>query len=124
MGRIPTGIAEGSISHFGEYDECIDIESPETEAKEPIRGQYCLAKIILPYPKLDSYKKNEPISNRTHFERLVAFLKNYNMDNYLTVHKLLEILNNQRGATLRFGTCTPSTCRPEDIENLINRSLV
>ncbi|CAG2114058.1 unnamed protein product, partial [Medioppia subpectinata] len=126
MGRIPTGIMEGTVSHFGEFDECLGIESPVNadtlSTQSLIRGQYCLAKIILPYPKKQPLDKraNKNISNKIYFDKLVAFLKNYNMDQYLTVFKLIEILNNQKGATFRFGTCIPSVCRPQDIENILN----
>ncbi|CAG2101628.1 unnamed protein product [Medioppia subpectinata] len=114
MGRIPTGIMEGTVSHFGEFDECLGIESPVNadtlSTQSLIKGQYCLAKIILPYPKKQPLDKraNKNISNKIYFDKLVAFLKNYNMDQYLTVFKLIEILNNQKGATFRFGTCIPS----------------
>ena len=130
MGRIPTGIAEGTVSHFGEFDECIEIEGPTKRNAETIRGQYCLAKVILPYPKLMPSDKrtnrqfsSKQLSHKRFYDKLVHFLKNYDMDNYLTVFKLTEILNNQKGATFRFGTCMPTTCRPEDIEALINQSI-
>ena len=126
MGRIPTGIAEGTVSHFGEYDECLGIEGPTKGKSEPIRGQYCLAKVILPYPKIVTLD-NRPIKQiayKQYYNKIREFLANYNMDKYLTVFKLIEILNNQKGATFRFGTCFPTTCKPQDMESLMNQSML
>ncbi len=67
MGHFPpSGLAEGVISSFGEYYECLDIKSPKNEEnKDIIAGQYCLMKIILPFPSKESYREEEPVIQNT-----------------------------------------------------------
>ena len=48
LGKFPTGIAEGSFAHFGEFDECLEIEHyDQNDESKTIYGRYCLAKIII-----------------------------------------------------------------------------
>lgn len=125
-GKIPTGIAEGSIAHFGEYDECLEIDHQSKRMAVPIKGQYCLAKFVLPYPSMASiagHTTSKHLVGRDHYEYLVDFLKVYNLDKYLTLQKLVELLNNQRGATLRLGTCFPDACTPGEFELILNKLL-
>lgn len=117
MGKIPTGIAEGSIAHFGEFDQCLEI----SEDTLKLQGQYCLAKFILPYPSRESYRKKTPFYGYHHFRYLVDFFKIFNLDKYFTVAKFIEILNNQKGRLFRLGICFPSACSPAEIEGLLNQ---
>jgi len=57
MGSLPNGILEGVYSDFGNYDECLDTSSPESSEESLIEGQYCILKAILPFPKVNSYRK-------------------------------------------------------------------
>lgn len=116
-GKVPTGITEGSIAHFGEFDQCLEI----SEETNKLRGQYCLAKFILPYPSRESYRKKTPLYGYHHYRYLVDFFKLYNLDNYFTVAKFIEILNNQKGRLFRLGICFPSACSPSEIEGLLNQ---
>lgn len=126
MGKIPTGIAEGSISHFGEFDECLEIEYFD-DIDLVIHGRYCLAKLILPFPPIT--EKNsivdasfDTLNQHEVYRKLKNFLKLYNLDNYLTLKKMIEKLNNQNGVTLRLGLCFPTTCDPDEFESLLNQS--
>ena len=134
MGKIPTGIAEGSFSHFGEFDECLEIVYPEADIDRTlksatlyngpeIRGQYCLAKFILPYPSISSYRANMSLFGRNHYHYIVNFLRVYNLDNYFTLAKFIELLHNQKGRTFRLGICFPSACSPDEFERLLNQSM-
>lgn len=116
-GKVPTGIAEGSVAHFGEFDQCLEI----FEETNKLRGQYCLAKFILPYPSRESYKKKTPLYGYHHYRYMVDFFKLYNLDKYFTVAKFIEILNNQKGQLFRLGICFPSACSPSEIEGLLNQ---
>ncbi len=118
MGHFPpSGLVEGVISSFGEYYECLDIKSPKNEEnKDIIAGQYCLMKIILPFPSEESYREEEPVIQNT-------------IDNKYTKETNLEIfnivkngLNPVEGAIYRLGICIPSVCSAHEIETLINRS--
>ena len=86
-----------------------------------MRGQYCLAKFILPYPSMRSYSADMALFARHHYRYMVNFLRVYNLDNYFTLAKFIELLNNQKGATLRLGICFPSACSPEEFEGLLNQ---
>ena len=120
MGKIPTGIVEGTLAHFGEFDQCLEIK----EETSNIRGQYCLAKFILPYPSMETHQPNMSLYGHDHYRYMVNFLRTYNLDNYFTVAKFIELLNNQKGATLRLGVCFPSACSPEEFEGLINQGKI
>ena len=126
LGKFPTGIAEGSFAHFGEFDECLEIEHhDQNDEFKTIYGRYCLAKIIIPYPP--TYNNNdhpsiETLYKRHHFEYFINFLKLYNLDNYLTMRKVVEKLNNQHGTWLRLGVCFPTACQSNEFELLINES--
>ncbi|CAG2100017.1 unnamed protein product, partial [Medioppia subpectinata] len=51
---LESGFLEGVESNFGDYTECLDTESPQTPWLTPIRGQYCMLKVILPFPPMNS----------------------------------------------------------------------
>lgn len=40
--KIPSGLLNGNVNQFGDYDECVGIEG-----SEGVRGQYCLAYLQL-----------------------------------------------------------------------------
>ncbi|KAH7639865.1 acyltransferase family 3-like protein [Dermatophagoides farinae] len=128
FGKFPTGIAEGSFSHFGEYDECLEIEhhhhhNNDDDHSNTIYGRYCLAKIIIPYPPTFNPMYQPSIDTlyvRHHFEYFINFLRLYNLDNYLTMRKVVEKLNNQHGTWLRLGVCFPTACQSNEFELLLN----
>ena len=131
FGKFPTGIAEGSFSHFGEYDECLEIEhhhhhDNDDDHSNTIYGRYCLAKIIIPYPPTFNPMYQPSIDTlyvRHHFEYFINFLRLYNLDNYLTMRKVVEKLNNQHGTWLRLGVCFPTACQSNEFELLLNESM-
>ena len=65
----PPGKLNGLTTDFGEYSECLGIESPKLENYQTINGKYCLMKIIIPFPELsalntdESHLENELISS-------------------------------------------------------------
>lgn len=40
-GKLPSGLLNGNVNQFGDFDECISID----ESNHDIRGKYCLAYI-------------------------------------------------------------------------------
>lgn len=108
------------MSHFGEFDECLDILQPN-ESLNPIRGQYCLAKFILPYPGGKSGKRNQSNYPRDKIDLMSTFFQLYNLESYLTMDKLIELLNNQNGVTFRLGVCFPAACTADEFETLLNQ---
>ena len=125
-------------SNFGEYDECISIESTIEPEKPTIRGQYCFVKPSLPLPKSNSYRSGEPIDN--YLEEMIKKLinsseklksripKEYDINNYTLTEESIEkvlsigdIIANMSFPGYPIGICIPTTCKPQDIENAINK---
>ena len=121
MGSFPpSGFAEGVLSDFGEYDECLSVISPDTNDKQPkIKGQYCLMKLILPYPQKDDIKSNENLNEEI---KLDPKFKAQQIDlQKLTLKTLVETLNIVSGTIYRMGVCMPNTCTPQDFEDIVNK---
>jgi hypothetical protein len=117
---VPSGLAEGVSSSFGEYYECLNIKSPKNEEnKDIIAGQYCLMKIILPFPSRKSYREGEPVIQNTISNK---HAKETNLGNFNTVKSIISGLNVVKGAVYRLGICIPSVCSAHEIETMINRS--
>jgi hypothetical protein len=125
MGRFPPpGFAEGLHSSLGDYDECLDITSPPNESNlisaPIIKGQYCLSKIILPFPSEESYREGEPVDKL--FEFNTSYKNDLNLYKFTSTKSLIEKLNQSNGSIYYFGLCIPSVCRAQEIENLLNKS--
>jgi len=117
---LPSGLAEGAASSFGEYYECLDIKSPKSEEdKDIFAGQYCLMKIILPFPSEESYREGEPVIQNTIGNK---YAKEMNLEIFNTVKRIIIGLNLAKGAVYRLGICIPSVCSAHEIETMINRS--
>ncbi|KAF7494136.1 Nose resistant to fluoxetine protein 6 [Sarcoptes scabiei] len=54
------GFQAGMFVSLGEFDQCLEIESDPDEDRNPIYGQYCLLKPVVPLPKM--IKQGEPIA--------------------------------------------------------------
>jgi len=115
---IPTsGFADGVQSSFGEYDECLNIKSQNSEDNNNVfTGQYCLLKLILPYPEKEDTSQNQTI------ELGSRYANEMNLQKLFTVKALIERLNLWNGTVFRFGICIPSVCSAHEIENMLNKS--
>ena len=112
---VGSGLLRGSGTNLGEYDECLSIKSPiyNDEEIKQIKGKYCLAKLILPLPKSGSY-------NQLDFQ-----------DVDFTIYKSHEInmglffdgFHQHMESLYSFGICIPNTCRAEDVEEILNKSM-
>ena len=122
MGSFPpSGFAEGVLSDFGEYDECLSVKSPETEHKDTvISGRYCLMKIILPYPNKEDMMNDQILNEEIKIDP--KFKANEIDLQRLTLKTIVETLNIVSGTIYRMGVCMPSTCAPEEIEDIVNKS--
>jgi hypothetical protein len=118
MGSIPNGILEGVFSDFGNYDECLDTSSPESSEESLIEGQYCILKVILPFPKVNSYGK--AVFDNEIVKSVKNFLKDLEM--LVAIGKMTTVLNYFNGIIYRLGLCIPSTCSAKEVENSINQS--
>lgn len=50
--KLQSGILRGNIINFGDYDECLSVNSGEDDANERVVGQYCLGQLNPPQNKL------------------------------------------------------------------------
>jgi len=110
-------MTEGIQSSFGEYDQCLNIESTQNENNPIIRGQYCLLNVNLPYPSIDSYKEGEPVEKQEF-----SFKGGNNLHKLSTVKATIEGLSILNGTIYRFGICVPHVCTAHEIEDTINKS--
>ncbi|XP_054152608.1 uncharacterized protein LOC128951384 [Oppia nitens] len=125
---IPTGFWGGIITTFGEYDQCVDIKSPAEEEdnnnNNMIAGQYCLLRLIMPYPLRETY--DPTFESNVFATQLKNFTRKYGFGNYAELNPILKIteyLNMRDGKFFEFGICIPDKCNPRDIENEFNRIL-
>jgi hypothetical protein len=140
MPSLPSRILEISSIPLGEYDECLNIISPEEKDKPTIRGQYCRMSPMLPFPQKGYYTYGEPIDNslmiiienyinsskkkekiEQRFNQTKEFINNLSEENFEELVKDLEF-----GLSFNFivsGLCLPTTCNPKDIQNAINECM-
>jgi len=98
---VPSGLAEGVTSSFGEYYECLDIKSSKDEEnKDIIAGQYCLMKIILQFPSEESYREGKPVIQNTISNK---YPKETNLENFNTFKNIIAGLNLIEGAVYQLG---------------------
>jgi hypothetical protein len=140
MPPLPSRILEISSIPLGEYDDCLNIISPEEKDKPTIRGQYCRMSPMIPFPQKGYYKYGEPIDNS-----LMIIIENYiksskkSEENEQRLNQTKEFINNlseedfedlvkdlEFGLSFNFkisGLCLPTTCDPKDIQNAINECM-
>lgn len=107
--RFPTGILSGTISSFGDYDQCLDIKGLVNDTI--IRGKYCLLTIRPPRPQDD-------INYRFKFANDSKYKKSW----YENEINDLIILDNF--APLVNGICVPSVCDRHEIKQILNESVL
>lgn len=103
---------------LGEFDQCLETinESPDENVNnEPIRGQYCLIKPIIPVPAEFRYKQGEPVV-QSNIATVNRFLNDEYIETYLGLYKFLK------NTILRIGICLPDKCDPIEVENAANKS--
>ena len=89
-GKLPPGFLESTVTSFGDYDECLAIESND---EENIVGQYCMTDIFPIGKDEDEYRKK------------VIYLKS---------------LPLFKGSPFLIGLCLPTACSFKDIKFITN----
>ncbi len=110
--KIPTGLLDGTIADYGEYEECLNIKVTEEEPLT-INGKYCMALISTPIPpKPEILTFHKPILNVSQTP-----LKN-------TIWELLAKMFNffYMSKGFRAGLCVPSTCSAQEIQSIASGS--
>lgn len=105
------GFVDGTVSNFGQYDECLNIISPFEEGKTTFTGSYCLTKLSIPLPKQpERLRYHERIMNISNTELRGPMWQN--------LAKNLNTLYYVKG--VRMGLCIPSACTASEVEVLLN----
>lgn len=94
----PTGLFEGTVTDFGDYDECLAVNV----------SQYCSIRLSLPLPKL-KYTHNI-------YYKIDGLFANQNESNMFT--KLSDEASIFYWTSLQFGICLPQKCNESDAKSI------
>src|SRR5882724_11195362 len=131
MPGLSTGTLEMSGPQSGNYDECLNIESPDEEEKPKIYGQYCGLNIesyinfnpngITP-ELIDLINNYNQTSNTFGNLRLITEdmdMKSFKL-NFPDIRSLFEIINDYKESSKHLiGFCLPLNCNPKDISRVL-----
>ncbi|KAI1289528.1 Nose resistant to fluoxetine protein 6 [Halotydeus destructor] len=110
-GKIPYGLVDGTVSEFGEYDQCLDIEVPDVQ--DAIYGKYCVMDIKLPLPvKPETVRLDIPV-----FQWNGTELQGSIFDHLGKYFHTLFI------DSPRLGICIPSHFAASDVTDIVNSLL-
>jgi len=111
-GRFPpSGVLEGTVTDFGDYDQCLSIVPNEVIGE----SQYCLVDISLPLPK--------PMPKHHNIYHKVNVLpESVNQSENNIIVKLSKKASFFYWFFIRLGICTPNKCTKSDIKILAQQS--
>ncbi|XP_065204696.1 nose resistant to fluoxetine protein 6-like [Planococcus citri] len=97
------GILSGTVNYMGNYDECLDISS------HGVKGQYCLVEVIYNFPHVLQHEIVEkPDGMISAWEVITMYEKNP------------ARVDRKK---LKFAVCIPSSCKPNDVEVSLDKTL-
>ncbi|XP_046734694.1 O-acyltransferase like protein-like isoform X1 [Diprion similis] len=102
--KIPSGLLNGNVNQFGDFDECVGVQG-----SEGIQGQYCLA-----YLKLDMDDSRPDLK---HLHRLLHSHYAFNSNLTDPGHRV------PRFSTVNWAVCTPASCSPQDVEVSLRQAI-
>lgn len=103
--KVPAGVLEGTLTDYGDFDECLEISVPLRNGSEDFRGRFCAIEVIPPMPPIP---KNYSLSNLKRAKPL---------DTLATELRLTQ--SSFHFIELRMGVCIPSSCSAEDLRNIV-----
>jgi hypothetical protein len=121
---------------YGNYDECLSIESPPENEEPVIRGKYCYldAGYVKNFDEeqLDDQRMPDIIESLAKLPNGLNLLKQFTGKFYETtdrrnktkhLHKIIDTIDYvfPREIKLTTGYCLPTTCKAEDISRAINQ---
>ncbi|XP_071041249.1 nose resistant to fluoxetine protein 6-like [Parasteatoda tepidariorum] len=105
-GKIANGVFGGNPTAFGDFETCLDIESPSGKFK----GQFCDIDFV---PTLPERKMMSPA------EKPIEIIDTLFEPGTLT-DTFAKMANYLYAAQVRLNACLPSTCSKEDVRGLIS----
>ncbi|KAM7303845.1 nose resistant to fluoxetine protein 6 [Ixodes scapularis] len=108
-GKLAPGLLEGSLTDFGNFDECLSVAVGDDPSAHPLfRGQYCMVKARPPLPP-------KPWVVSKHFQAVNFSL----FPETSVIRELLEDAGTFYATTTRTGLCMPSSCSKQDVESIV-----
>ena len=109
-GHFPSGFLSGTVSNFGDYDQCI--ETVGSVSNTTISGKYCLMTIRPPRPP-----------NNLDYQVIIANTSKYK--NYWYEKEIHDWLQLDNVVTpFANGICFPSVCDRHQIRELLIKSKI
>lgn len=74
-GKLPSGILDGNVYSFGNFDECLSVQRPPSSADglSEFQTQYCLAEVYTQTPDIDRSRiLANPIQMKGMDARMIA----------------------------------------------------
>lgn len=96
-GKTPSGFMEATVTSLGDYDECLEIQSPKS-IQDDIRGKYCLIDIF-------------PMGYRNR--------QKGRKDGKITLNQMQHF----NSSAYYFGLCFPSKCSTIDVKKIVSHVL-
>ncbi|XP_054166940.1 uncharacterized protein LOC128964376 [Oppia nitens] len=128
------GMLELSGSSYGNYDQCLSIESPDESDKPKIYGQYCGIKQQIfdrkqipmsAYEDMSNYFKKEINGSSLAIYRnlLGKLFMSHSLKTAEQWQQFFEFSQNtiHEDLTLINGLCLPSTCDPKDVSRVLTK---
>ena len=101
-----------------DYDQCILFESPEFENSPRIKGQFCW----MDTPRLlrKGYEKDVPDSKSNDSKK-----STYPKMNKKTFIEIVDLIyfHDDIGVKSSAEICLPIACKPQDVENALNKGI-
>lgn len=123
-GRFPpTGSLSGTLTDFGDYDQCLSLSTPT------IAPKYCLVDLEVPMPKPmprfhNYFQKSfdlQAIALKTMSEQELDQLFGQPSVNGTIYGQLANVSSVFYYVYVRVGVCVPRTCQTNDLESVIKR---
>ncbi|KAK6620386.1 hypothetical protein RUM44_006787 [Polyplax serrata] len=109
-GKVPSGLLNGNINQFGDFDQCLDVDEPQVN----IKGKYCL--VYFQIHNRESQVESSQLSKAFDLLHSHFFFRSKLTD---PGHRV------PRFSTLNWGFCIPHTCAHSDLqshlEGIVNR---
>ncbi|XP_055952756.1 nose resistant to fluoxetine protein 6-like [Argiope bruennichi] len=111
--KPPSGVLDGTLTDFGDYDQCLAVEKLDNKKKVQFTGQYCVVEAapILP---------SKP--HRVQFKTVVLDVTNFShpdsvLSDFASNANMFYLMK------LRLGLCLPSTCSISDVQEVAKLAL-
>ena len=122
----PSGIARGTLTDFGDYDQCLTADQAQDQSSSPpvIVPQYCLIDVALPMPPMPKYHNYHQksvvlpeLNSTTSSNPSTPFLRNS------TIYRHLEAKASVfYYVYVKLGICLPKSCTKNDIASITKKS--